>query len=41
MKKDVRDKLEALEAGGIFECEGAVGEHGVEGILEVKSEGCD
>ena len=35
--------VEALELGsGVFECEeGAVGEHEVEGILEVKSEGCD
>ena len=35
--------VEALEMGSvIFECkEGAVGEHEVEGILEVKSEGCD
>ena len=34
--------VEALEAGGIFECEeGAVVEHEVEGGLEVKSEGCD
>ena len=33
--------VEALELGGIFECEGAVGEDEVEGILEVKSEGCD
>ena len=34
--------VEALEAGGIFECEeGAGGEHERGGILEVKSEGCD
>lgn len=41
MKKDVWQRLESLESGGIFECEGAFGEHEVEGILEVKSEGCD
>lgn len=36
-------RLEALEVGSVvFECEeGAVGEHEVEGVLEVKSEGCD
>lgn len=36
-------KLEALELGCVkFECkEGAVVEHEEEGILEVKSEGCD
>ena len=36
-------KLESLESGSvIFECkEGAVGEQEVEGVLEVKSEGCD
>ena len=39
--KNVWHKLESLEPGGIFECEGAFGEHEVEGILEVKSEGCD
>ena len=35
--------VEALELGSvIFECkEGEVGEHEVDGILEVKSEGCD
>ena len=38
--KNVWHKLESLESGSvIFECkEGAVGEHEVEGILEVKSE---
>ena len=30
-----------LVLGGIFECEGAFGVQGVEGILKVKSEGCD
>ena len=41
--KNVWHKLEAIEQNSyIFECkEGAVGEHEVEGILEVKSEGCD
>lgn len=41
--KNVWHMVEALEAGSvIFECkEGAVGEHEEEGILEVKSEGCD
>ena len=40
--KNVWHKLESLEAGSvIFECkEGAFVEHEVEGILEVKSEGC-
>ena len=38
--KNVWHKLESLESGGIFECEGAVGEHEVEGVLEVKSEEC-
>ena len=37
MKKDVRDKLESLEAGSVvFECEeGPFVEHEVEGILNV------
>jgi len=41
--KNVWHKLESLESGSvIIECkEGAVGEYEVEGILEVKSEGCD
>ena len=41
--KNVWHKLESLELGSVvFECEeGAVGEHEVEGILEVKNEGCD
>ena len=41
--KNVWHKMEALELGSvIFECkEGAVVPHEVEGILEVKSEGCD
>ena len=41
--KDVWHKLESLEFGSvIFECkEGPFVEHEVEGILEVKSEGCD
>ena len=38
--KNVWHKLESLESGGIFEWEGAVGEHEVEGVLEVKSEEC-
>lgn len=40
ISKGVWHKLEALESGSvIFECkEGAVGEHEVEGVLEVKSE---
>ena len=33
--KNVWHMVEALEAGGIFECERAFGEHEVEGILEV------
>lgn len=35
--------VEALVLGSVvFECEeGAVGEQEVEGVLEVKSEGCD
>lgn len=41
MKKDVRDKLESLESGGIFECEGAFVEHEVEGGLEMSDvRGC-
>ena len=41
--KNVWHKLESLESGSvIFECkEGPFVEHEVEGILEVKSEGCD
>ena len=41
--KNVWHKLESLESGSvIFECkEGPFVEHKVEGILEVKSEGCD
>ena len=41
--KNVWHMVEALELGSvIFECkEGEVGEHEVDGILEVKSEGCD
>ena len=41
--KNVWHKLEALESGSvIFECkEGPFVPHEVEGILEVKSEGCD
>ena len=41
--KGVWHMVAALESGSvIFECkEGAVVEHEVEGILEVKSEGCD
>ena len=41
--KNVWHKLESLEAGSvIFECkEGLFVEYEVEGILEVKSEGCD
>ena len=41
--KNVWHKLESLELGCVvFECkEGAFVEHEVEGILEVKSEGCD
>ena len=41
--KNVWHKLESLESGSvIFECkEGAFVEHEEEGILEVKSEGCD
>ena len=43
MKKNVWQRLEALEAGSvIFECkEGPFVEHEEEGILEVNSEGCD
>ena len=42
VSKNLWHKLEVLELGGVFECEeGEVGEHEVEGILEVKSEGCD
>ena len=43
MSKNVWHMVEALELGsGVFECEeGAVVGHGVEGILEVKSEGSD
>ena len=33
--------VEALEFGGIFECEGAVGEHEEEGVLEMSDvRGC-
>ena len=41
--KNVWHKLESLESGSvIFGCkEGPFVEHEVEGILEVKSEGCD
>ena len=41
--KNVWHMVEALELGSvIFECkEGEVGEHEVDGILEVRSEGCD
>ena len=41
--KNVWNKMEALKAGSvIFECkEGAFVEHEVEGVLEVKSGGCD
>ena len=41
--KNVWHKLESLEPGSvIFECkEGPFVEHEVEGILDVKSEGCD
>ena len=41
--KNVWHMVEALELGSvIFECkEGPFVEHEVEGILEVKSEGCD
>ena len=41
--KNVWHKLESLESGSvIFECkEGPFVEHEVEGILDVKSEGCD
>ena len=41
--KNVWHKLESLESGSvIFECkEGPFVEHEVEGVLEVKSEGCD
>ena len=41
--KNVWHRLESLEPGSvIFECkEGPFVEHEVEGILEVKSEGCD
>ena len=41
--KNVWHKLEALELGSVvFECEeGPFVEHEVEGVLEVKSEGCD
>ena len=41
--KKVWHKLESLEPGSvIFECkEGPFVEHEVEGILDVKSEGCD
>ena len=41
--KGVWHKLESLESGSvIFECkEGPFVEHEVEGVLEVKSEGCD
>ena len=43
IKKGVWHNLEALETGSvIFECkEGLFVPHEVEGILEVKSEGCD
>ena len=43
ISKGVWHMVEALESGSVvFECkERAVGEHEVEGILEVKSEGCD
>ena len=33
--KNVWHKLEALEFWGIFECEGAFGEHEVEGVLDL------
>ena len=41
--KNVWHKLEALESGSVvFECkEGGGVEPEVEGVLEVKSEGCD
>ena len=41
--KNAWHKLESLESGSvIFECkEGPFVEHEVEGVLEVKSEGCD
>lgn len=41
--KNVWHKLESLEAGSvIFECkEGPFVKHEVEGVLEVKNEGCD
>ena len=43
ISKGVWHIVEALELGSvIFECkEGVVGEHEEEGILVVKSEGCD
>ena len=33
--KNVWHKLESLELGGIFECEGAFVEHEVEGVLQL------
>lgn len=35
ISKGVWHMVEALEAGGIFVCEGAVGEHEVEGVLQL------
>ena len=43
ISKGVWHMVEALESGSVvFECkEGAVVEHEEEGVMEVKSEGCD